>query len=163
MKSTTLRLPDELYDALAAEAASLGISLNTNIRLRLTGARFDNQIGATLPSPAQAAPQQPPTAQAQAPAPQPPRKYFAPNGRGGVTEAQTEVQTLLRQMFAMGATRADMLEAVLQGQTDQTVISFAGSAVDAFLRTQDTLDHLFDDEDPPPYDETVGLKLTPDE
>lgn len=33
----------------------------------------------------------------------------------------------------------------------------AGKQPDAYI-----LDHLFDDEDPPPYDETVGLKLTTD-
>lgn len=158
-KTLSFRMPSDLHDRLQARAAAKGLPLAAYMRTVLL---------ADAPPPdaeKPAAPAQPATTQpqAQAPAPQPPRKYFAPNGRGGVTEAQTEVQTLLRQMFAMGATRADMLEAVLQGQTDQTVISFAGSAVDAFLRTQDTLEHLFDDEDPPPYDETVGLKLTTDE
>ena len=47
MKSSTLRLPDDMHDALVAEAASLGISLNTLVRLRLAGARFDNQLATT--------------------------------------------------------------------------------------------------------------------
>lgn len=101
MKSTTLRLPDDLHASLCTEAEEHGLSLNVLIRLKLAGARFDNQVGVTTTPPA------PTPAHTATPAYVPPA---------------------------------------------------AGSQPDAY-----TLDHLFDDEDPPPYDETVGLKLTTDE
>ena len=104
MKSTTLRLPDDLHASLCTEAEKHGLSLNVLIRLKLAGARFDNQIGVTSTTSTPA-----PSAPAQTPAP----AYVPP---------------------------------------------VAGKQPDAYI-----LDHLFDDEDPPPYDETAGLKLTTDE